>query len=184
MSLVCGYSDLLNHRSSRLILVVKQWEVVPDLALDCRFMLIYVPCLSFFCTNYMNDKEKQSTPNEMHRVHLGVIWSEETNKELLEKLRISLCEKIQGQLVREPSWEHFDSSEPNFIIHCLAREYGDFILTASDSKRSFEKNSFDGIHLIYNQLILLGESGSPQIGNPLFFEKLHGHLTTHDLKRQ
>jgi hypothetical protein len=177
--LIPSFSGLFQQRSSRIILSFKESDQVPIVALFCREISKDLPCISFYCTCYINDLEKAAVEDK-HRVHFGVLWSPKTTEAVLDNFRSVIKNKV-GNLFSKPNhWEHFASTEPSFLIHCVAREYGDFVLSASDSLEDFHgrkgNNFLDAIHLVYNQL-LLNHGNIEPIGNiKVYPAQLHSIL--------
>ena len=173
------YAEVIKHPSSRLILRASAPGYVHQVATVVRSFLCDLKCLSYYCTCYINDPEKLNQEDK-NRVHAGVIWSDEVRTESLDELRLAIIQKCEHLVSLANQWEHFDNSECSFVIHCLAREYGDFLLSASGTLEAFVGNGqkvfWDGLHLIYNQLLFNHENLSPQIIEQAFLEGLHAKI--------
>jgi hypothetical protein len=154
-------------------------HAIPTYAAYCRSRLLQLACTSFFCTCYANDPEKENQA-EKNRIHIGVVWSEATTEFELAKLTDDLRMRMLPDLIDPQSWHHFPKTEANFLIHCAAREYGDFLLATCPSLDHFDgptaHNLPDGIHLVYNQLLLTHSAISHNVLSQAFLEQLHGTL--------
>ncbi|MBI5471059.1 MAG: hypothetical protein HY961_01795 [Ignavibacteriae bacterium] len=124
----------------------------------------------------MNDQEK-TNPGEENRVHVGVLWSENTTETMLVEFRTTLLHQLADAVIKESVWEQFPNAETSFLVHCAAREYGEFLLSASESLGHFlgkdGMNFLDGVHLVYNQLLLRDGDLMPKGVHNGFLNQLH-----------
>jgi hypothetical protein len=179
MPLIPSYDYLLRQRSSRIVLSFKAGYYVPLAALFCRDLSRQIPCISSYFTCYIDDPEKE-VPEDKHRVQIGILWSNETTEKYLNEFLVTVEQKFDDSFSRECYWEHFPLTETSFLIHFLAKEYGDFLLKTSGPSHTFYnnwlKNFFDGIHLIYNQQLLAHGDLTPRVLFSGFLDELYSKI--------
>ena len=177
MNIIPTYDELSQLKTSRLILTLGDPALVSPTALFCRSLLADFPCRSYFCTCYINDPEK-ADPKDKNRVHIGLLWSNETTQALIAAFESTMLKKLGAGHIGK--WEHFPTSDASFLIHFIAREYGEFLLSASESLGHVDKNFVDGIHLVYNQLLLVHGDLTPKASLDGFLNQVYTNI--HDGK--